>query len=128
MKKELQDKLFEKYPKIFRQKDLPKQQTAMCWGISCGDGWYEIIDMLCGCLQQHAKNSGKIIEAVQVKSKFGSLRFYAEGTGVDDFTRGLIRMAESISKQTKEWTDKEKFYKSTTDKSRRSSLPGELKI
>jgi len=29
MKKELQDKLFETYPNIFRQKDLDKTQTAM---------------------------------------------------------------------------------------------------
>ena len=43
MKKELQDKLFEKYPKLYRQKDLDKTQTAMCWGISCGSGWYNII-------------------------------------------------------------------------------------
>lgn len=128
MNKELQDKLFEKYPQLFRQKDLSAKETCMCWGISCGDGWYELIDMLCKCLQQHAKNSGKTIEAVQVKSKFGSLRFYVEGTGADDFAYGLIRMAETISKQTKEWTDKEKFYKSSSEKNKKSSLPGELKI
>lgn len=51
MNQELQNKLFEKYPKIFGQKDLPMTQTAMCWGISCGDGWYNIIDTLCSFLQ-----------------------------------------------------------------------------
>lgn len=51
MNQELQNKLYEKYPKIFGQKDLPMTQTAMCWGISCGDGWYNIIDTLCGHLQ-----------------------------------------------------------------------------
>lgn len=51
MKQELQNKLYEKYPKIFQQKDLPMTQTAMCWGISCGDGWFNIIDTLCGHLQ-----------------------------------------------------------------------------
>lgn len=30
---ELQEKLFEKYPKIFRQKDLSMNETCMCWGI-----------------------------------------------------------------------------------------------
>ena len=38
MKAELQNKLFEKYPKIFGQKDLPMTQTAMCWGIDCEIG------------------------------------------------------------------------------------------
>ena len=41
MKKELEDKLFEKNPKIFRQKELSSQETAMCWGITCGDGWFD---------------------------------------------------------------------------------------
>jgi hypothetical protein len=52
MNAELQNKLYEKYPKIFEQKDLPMTQTAMCWGISCGDGWYNIIDNLCNEIQQ----------------------------------------------------------------------------
>ena len=51
MKAELQNKLYEKYPKIFGQKDLPMTQTAMCWGIACGDGWYNIIDTLCAHIQ-----------------------------------------------------------------------------
>jgi len=32
MKLELQNKLFEKYPNIFKNKDLPMNQTCMCWG------------------------------------------------------------------------------------------------
>ena len=30
--------LLWKYPTIFRQKELPMDQTAMCWGIECGKG------------------------------------------------------------------------------------------
>ncbi len=51
MKKELQNQLYEKYPKIFGQKDLSMQETAMCWGIACGDGWYNILDVLCNAIQ-----------------------------------------------------------------------------
>ena len=91
MKAELQNKLFKKYPKIFRQKDLSIQQTLMCWGICCGDGWYNIIDNLCSCIQ--ARDIG--VEAVQVKEKFGGLRFYVDGS--DDYTDGLISMAVSLS-------------------------------
>ena len=43
MNQELQDKLFSKYPKIF--KDLEY--------IECGDGWYTIIDTLCHSIQGH---------------------------------------------------------------------------
>lgn len=59
MKKELQDKLYSKYPKLFGQKDLSMQQTCMCWGIECGDGWYNIIDNACHLLQWHVDSSRK---------------------------------------------------------------------
>ena len=116
MKKELQDRLFKKYPKIFRQKDLSAQETAMCWGIACGDGWYDLIDELCGEIQNRVDNVNRnrkhkiknnnpslvplpveefICEAVQVKEKWGSLRFYV--CGGDDFIEGAISLAESLS-------------------------------
>ena len=77
MNLKLESKLFSKYPKIFRQKDLSMQQTCMCWGVSTGDGWYKIIDMLCSFLQFDIDNNNyPQIEATQVKEKFGTLRFY----------------------------------------------------
>lgn len=51
MNQELQEKLYRKYPGIFRQKDLSMKETCMCWGLACGDGWYNIIDTLCAHLQ-----------------------------------------------------------------------------
>lgn len=103
MKKELQEKLYERYPNIFIQKDLDKTKTAMCWGISCGDGWYELIDTLCGDIQNHILNKNRnkeekdhlICQAVQVKEKFGGLCFYIYGG--DEYIEGLISMAESMS-------------------------------
>lgn len=117
MKEQLEQQLYEKYPKIFRQKDLPMNQTCMCWGISCKDGWYQIIDDLCHCIQSHCKSleqnlewdkkSGKNlnvkpedlqIEAVQVKQKFGGLRFYTNHS--DEYTNALISFASYLSYRT----------------------------
>tara|TARA_A100001515_G_scaffold91598_1_gene73033 strand:+ start:3597 stop:3986 length:390 start_codon:yes stop_codon:yes gene_type:complete len=111
MNKELQDRLFEKYPKIFRQKDLSPQETCMCWGIACGDGWYDIIDTLCHQIQNYVDDN-KIpqVEALQVKSKWGTLRFYVYGG--DQYVQGLISMAEAMTSCTKEFNDKEKIYES----------------
>jgi len=103
MKAELQQQLYEKYPNIFRQKDLDKTVTAMCWGISCGDGWYDLIDTLCENIQNRIINVNRnkpeeehlICEAVQVKEKFGGLCFYTYGS--DDYIDGLVSMAESMS-------------------------------
>ena len=116
MKEELEKKLYDKYPEIFRQKDLPMTQTCMCWGISCGDGWYNILDNLCSMIMAHNKNlnwkikydieKGKateadlvpVIQATQVKEKFGGLRFYTNST--DDYVEGLVGMAEAMSECT----------------------------
>lgn len=59
MRPELDDKLCETYPKIFRDRHLPMTHTAMCWGFDCGDGWYNIIETLCECIQSHIDNTRK---------------------------------------------------------------------
>ena len=91
MKKELQEKLYSKYPSIFVQKDLPMDKTCMCWGISCGDGWIKLLDDLCAIL---VKLDPKV-QAVQVKEKFGTLRFYINGSNSDAHT--VIDWAEHMS-------------------------------
>ena len=109
--------LCEKYPKIFRDQNATMRNTARGWGFECGDGWYDLIDALCNQIQNHIdwkiKNQNYMIEkgkisaeevipeddlqvyAVQVKEKFGGLRFYVFGG--DDEVRGMIQMAESFS-------------------------------
>lgn len=87
----------------------------MCWGLECGDGWYFLIDHLCGLLQWDIdRNKHEQIEASQVKEKFGTLRFYTNSA--DEKQYGMICFAEYLScyicekcgsmdnvKQTKGW-------------------------
>ena len=47
MSPELDKQLCEKYPKIFADRYKSPQETCMCWGIECGNGWYNLIDHLC---------------------------------------------------------------------------------
>jgi len=122
MKKELDDLLCSRYPKIFADRNLPMNETAMCWGFTCGDGWFNIIDKLCNNIQSHIDWSEKQrdwevkkgqetgqpgyprtahvpqVVATQVKEKFGTLRFYYNGG--DDYISGLVSMAESMSAVT----------------------------
>lgn len=100
MKTELQEKLFKKYPKIFARRHMPKEYTAMCYGIQCPDRWYDLIDTLCGRIQTYANQNAIICEANQVKSKFGGLRFYV--TYTDSYIKGLLSMAEMMSLKIKE--------------------------
>lgn len=102
MDAQLENELYDKYPKIFRQKDLSCQETCMCWGISTGDGWYDIIDRLCRDIQQYIDEEElRQVEAVQVKEKFGGLRFYTNYE--DDHISELIEKAENESYRTCEW-------------------------
>jgi hypothetical protein len=57
MKKELDEALCKKYPKIFRDRHRNMLSTAMCWGFECDDGWYNIIDKACSNIQWHIDQS-----------------------------------------------------------------------
>ena len=48
--------LYDTYPEIFQDKDKSAQETCMCWGFECGDGWFQIIDTLCSAIQSHVDN------------------------------------------------------------------------
>jgi len=43
----LDAQLCEKYPLLFKDRNADMTVTAMCWGFSHGDGWFNIIDVLC---------------------------------------------------------------------------------
>lgn len=117
MTPEKTQQLFEKYPDIFQQKDLPMTQSLMCFGFECGGGWYDLIDTLCRNIKHHVEYHNEnvdhwdeserpdwapteyiSVQAVQVKEKYGGLRFYVDGA--NEYVRGLISMAESMSYRT----------------------------
>lgn len=50
MSPELEQKIFNEYPKIFKDNTKSPQETCMCWGLEVGDGWYQLIDVLCEAL------------------------------------------------------------------------------
>jgi hypothetical protein len=137
MKRELDEALCAKYPLIFKDRNADMRTTAMCWGLECGDGWYNIIDVLCGLLTSEYRQAQgryefikdklgqpkwasskelitqeqideakvkldeetlKVPVAVQVKEKFGGLRFYVQAA--TDKHYQYISFAESMSYRT----------------------------
>jgi hypothetical protein len=145
MQNELDNRFFDKYPKIFRNPH----------GVEIDNGWYNIVDKLCNNIQSHIDWGRKTraralrfnralkraiagdrtsitnfyfdkrevtvdhwisdrinqhirdeeyrevpeivqqVVAVQVKEKFGTLRFYYSGG--NEYVSGLVAMAESMS-------------------------------
>jgi hypothetical protein len=79
MRKELEEKLVKRFPTWFNG-DGDVRHTLMSFGFQCGDGWFNILWRLCANLEPLAteleKETGKRFEVLQVKEKFGTLRFY----------------------------------------------------
>lgn len=97
MKEELEKKLVEKYPKLYTQYGGSIYETCMGWGMTCGDGWFNIIKDLS---EKLSKFEG--VEAAQVKEKFGGLRFYVDGTTTENYkeVHKIISEAERKSFET----------------------------
>lgn len=117
MSPELDKKLCETYPLLFKDRHADMRTTALRWGFEVGDGWYALIDSLCGLIywpyeqarqDYHALreleggegcDGAEVVSAVdverarlamneaaeavpiavQVKEKYGTLRFYLHG-------------------------------------------------
>ena len=95
----LQNNLYKKYPQLFVQKDWDKTKTRMCWGISCDDGWYDLINKTCQDLNQYIKlnknNSIQLPQFYQIKQKFGRLRIYIDNANNE--IRSMMRNIENFS-------------------------------
>lgn len=104
MSPELEAKLRADHPSIFTadpirdpdDPDVPAEPTLCAiWGCECGDGWYDLIDVLCLNLEYATKNGAPQVVVRQVKEKFGALRFYADGQ--NDEQAAMIQVAASMS-------------------------------
>ena len=110
MSPELANKLIEQYPEQFKNlKDL-----------ECDDGWYEILSRLFYIVNSRLDYKKRVDDPLeyfgwsQIKEKFGGLRAYANGA--DEYIRGAIEMAESMSYITCEVTgEKGKLRKQRRD-------------
>jgi hypothetical protein len=107
MNEELTQKLFNRFSFFSPQKS--PRRSLMGFGFECGDGWFDIIWELCEDIErelnlfnvsQRAKEelSGQRFEVIQVKEKFGTLRFYTNYTTENIET--LIQKAEEKSAKT----------------------------
>ena len=98
MNPDLTQKLLDKYPKLFSNQHF--------WGFECGDGWYDILDHLCGAISEYtyldvmskSLYDANEIYVDQIKEKFGRLRFYLSKE--DDVIHGMVTLAEYMSGHT----------------------------
>ena len=80
-------------------KKYPEMLGKVYWGIECNNGWYKVLDELLGKIQAHTTdNSETPIDVLQIKEKFGGLRFYYSGG--DNYIAELVRFAEMECEKT----------------------------
>lgn len=97
-------KLYQEFPRLYRDAHAEMKTTAMCWGFECGDGWFRLIYDLSAAIEAEASKLGLDPDseawpkAAQVKEKFGTLRFYLRGH--TDSIHELIKQAEEKSEHT----------------------------
>jgi hypothetical protein len=79
MSPELDRRLIDRWPKWF-DTDGDMQRTLMPFGFQVQDGWFHLIWSLCEDLESlvagYEGETGQSFEVLQVKEKFGGLRFY----------------------------------------------------
>lgn len=96
MDEKLELQLVEKYPKILKDYGGDEMVTCLSFGFEHQNGWYDLLDECMEKMQYFCdlcNKDGREIQVVaaQIKSKFGSLRFYVdiEG-GVTDLESSII--------------------------------------
>jgi hypothetical protein len=79
MRKDLEQRIVERWHTWFRV-DGDVRETLMPLGFAHGDGWFDLVWRLCERLEPVVaageRESGRPFEVLQVKEKFGGLRFY----------------------------------------------------
>jgi len=77
-----QHKLIQAFPRLFRAADKTPYTE---FGIQCGDGWYDLIYKLCSDIESVLTADGTTDDdwphVLQIKEKFGGLRFYISRSG-----------------------------------------------
>lgn len=102
MRHGLEALLNERHPAVFRGRTRPITESLMAFGCEHGDGWFGILDAICEALERFSRPEDQVPEAVQIKEKFGELRFYYDGGDMADY--GVTGLAENFSRQICEVT------------------------
>lgn len=91
--------LIGRYPVLYQGHKWPITENLMPFGFETnGEGWFKLIDQLSADITLLDEKDGTTTIAVQVKEKYGGLRFYVEGGS--DAVMDAIDEAELLSEKT----------------------------
>ena len=78
------DKILDDHPLLYRGRNKPITECLMSWGFCCADGWLPLIERLSDRIEaeivrlrdEDGVAEKDLPEVMQVKEKFGGLRFF----------------------------------------------------
>lgn len=82
MREDLDQALVKDFPNLYRDRNGNMRTTAMCWGFP-NDGWEPLLREASAKIEAlilaYPEDQRPNFRALQVKEKFGTLRFYIRG-------------------------------------------------
>lgn len=66
-----------------------------CWEISVGAGWMPIVERLVVAMDEESKKTGIKFQVIQVKQKFGELRYYYDSK--EDVSESCDRIRKLVA-------------------------------
>ena len=102
MDSQLENKLYERFPHLYRERSAPLESSRMGWGFQCDAGWYKIIYEMSKEIQKLA-GSGEFAPAITEvrKNKDGTL--YVEARNLTPPIADIITNAHEKSRLTCEF-------------------------
>ena len=107
MSPDLDKQLCEKYPKIFVNRHASMEESCMCWGFEVGNGWYNLIDLLCEAVTYTYSTA---VEIDEEDGKRLGIEGYAMGGDTQKRYFFNVKAPQVIADQVKEKFGTLRFY------------------
>ena len=115
MREELEQKLADEFPFMRKNENFQTETGYVhdlygAFGMECGDGWYDVIRGLCLDITDiYKKRNLKVaVKPLQIKEKYGSLRFYCDIDAENDVEMDkelLDEICNEVFEAVSKWED-----------------------
>jgi len=102
MDSHFENKLYERFPDLYRERTAPLESSSMAWGVQCGNGWYKIIHDLSDKITKIAPE-GEYSPAISQISRHDDGTLYVDVRNVSPPIADLVAAAREASRLTCEY-------------------------
>ncbi len=99
MDSRLENKLYERFPDLYREKTAPLESSKMAWGVQCGDGWYKLIYELSNKIAKIA-TEGEYSPAISQISRHEDGTLYVDVRNVSPPIADIVTTVRETSRLT----------------------------